>query len=205
MAPPVGLLLGHSFVHGLLSHLTAGSSATGATIARKLHVSNILHAFHMHGQRGAQICNDDFLLPHSLITRVKPDFVILDYGTNDLAAGTPPFTVATKLMHLAHQLRSQYHVACVMICSTLNRDCHLSTMTPSQFATAAYELNNYLRHLTQTEPKVNYHLHKGFWDTPVSAWSRDGIHPNGPAGRKRYIKSIRKAIFHALQSFTRQA
>ena len=205
MAPPVGLLLGHSFVHSLHSHLTPTTSTrnpSGFTIAKRLRIHEIVDEFHMQGERGSRICSSSFTLPHRLLQRLRPDFVILDFGTNDLASGTPPFEVAAKLVHLADRLRSQYHVDSVVICSVINRERHIRHLSPSQFAAAAYQVNNYLKNFVEAEPRTQYHSHKGFWTTPITQWSRDGIHPNSQHGRKLYIRSIRKAVFLALQSFT---
>lgn len=202
MSPPVGLLLGHSFVHSLHSHLTPDNSLSGAAIARKLNIEQIIQEFHMQGDRGARVCSSAFTLPHRLLQRLRPDFVILDYGTNDLAIGTPPFEVAAKLVELAEKLRKQYHVAAVAICSIINRDRGIYNLSPSQFAAAAYQVNNYLRNFVQADLRTHYHVHKGFWTTPIAQWSRDGIHPNSKHGRKLYIRSIRKAVMHTLQSFT---
>lgn len=208
MAPPVGLLIGHSFVHGLMAHLKIDNHTTGRAIAKEMNLSRIIQSLHMHGERGAKVCpqaahSQQYSLPHSLLRRAKPDFVIIDLGTNDLACNIPPFEIATKLFQLATDLITQYHVTAVVICSIINRERHIS-MTPPEFATAAFQLNNYLKHLAETEPRVMYHPHKGFWDSPVTTWSRDGIHPNATLGRKRYVKSIRKAVFAALQSFTQR-
>ena len=202
MAPPVGMLIGHSFVQGLQQHLDPRNQASPSEMARKLSVHRIIHSFHFYGQRGAQVCSRSFVLPHRLLTHTNPDFVILDLGSNDLASGIPPFQVATKLLELADILRSRYHVNTVIIASVLHRETHLRHITPAQFSTAAYQTNNYLKNFADTHPHVFYHLHKGFWAHPSDTWSRDGVHPNTQAGRKKYVKSVRKAVFAALQTFT---
>lgn len=204
MAPPVGLLVGHSFVHGLHSHLSPHNQpSTGHSLARALHIHSIVQEFHLHGERGARLCSPTFALPTHLLTRARPDFVILDLGSNDIATGTPPFDVAAKLIQITDILISQYHVRCVVMCSIVNRQSHIA-MPADQFATAAYQLNHYLRNFAATNNRAMYHVHKGFWNCPISSWSRDGIHPNTSAGRKKYLKSIRRAIFTALQTFTSQ-
>ena len=202
MAPPVGLLIGHSFVHSLMTHLSFDSQPTGSFLARKLNIERIVSQFHMHGERGSRICSRSFTLPHRLLQRVKPDFVILDFGTNDIVNGTHPFDVAAKLLQLADRFHSQYHVNTVVICSVINRQSRLNDLSPSQFASAAFDLNDFVKQSTAASPRTIYHLHKGFWEDPISVWSRDGIHPNATLGRKRYIKSIRRAAFTALQNFT---
>ena len=202
MAPPVGLLIGHSFVHGLASHLSSDPQPTGSYLARKLNLNRIIQELHMHGERGSRVCSSSFSLPHRLLKRVKPDFVILDLGTNDLAAGAHPFDVAAKLNSVADRLHTQYHVRTVLICSILYRKSHLRNLTREQFTQAAFDTNNFLKKSTEASPRTIYHVHKGFWTTPISQWSRDGVHPNTSHGRTNYKKSIRCAVFSALQTFT---
>ena len=196
------MLIGHSFVYGLQQHLDPRDQASPSEIARKLSIHRIVHSFHLYGQRGAQVCSRSYALPHRQLTHVKPDFVILDLGSNDLASDIPPFQVATKLVELAHTLRSRYHVNTVIISSILNRQAHLKHITPEQFATAAYQTNNYVKNFLDSHPQLTYHVHKGFWAHSSDIWSRDGVHPNTQAGRQKYVKSIRKAVFTALQTFT---
>ena len=202
MAPPVGLLLGHSFVQGLHSHLTHTTRDSPTAISRSLQLHHIVRELHIHGERGARICSSSFTLPHRLLLQIRPDFVILDYGTNDLVSGSSPFQVAAKMVKIAERLRTQYSVRSVVICSVINRHSHLRSLTTEKFADAALKLNLLLKDYAGTHPCTFYQNHKGFWTTPVSSWSRDGVHPNTSLGRKRYIKSIRKASFLALQSIT---
>ena len=89
-------------------------------------------------------------MPHRLLTQIKPDFVILDLGSNDLASGTPTFQVATKLVEFADILRSRYHVNRVIISSVLNREAHLRHITPEQFSTAAYQTNHYIKNFADS-------------------------------------------------------
>lgn len=203
MASPVGLVLGHSFVHSIHSHLKNSSHNSPADIARTLHLHYIISELHMHGIRGARICHTSFSIPHDLLLQSTPDFVILDFGSNDLASGSSPFQVASRLIQLAERLRSQYHVRSIVICSVLHRQAHLRTLSPQQFSAAALQLNSLMKDYAGTDPLTFYHNHKGFWTTPVQAWSRDGVHPNSTLGRKRYSKSLRKASFLALQGLTR--
>ena len=202
MAPPVGLVIGHSFVQGLQQHLDPTNQATPSDFARKLSLEKIVQKFHIHGHRGACITSKSYSLPHRLLTQSKPDFAILDLGSNDLASRVAPLQVATALIELADVLRHRYHIRTIMVCSIVNRKAHLKDITPEEFQTAAYETNNYLQNYADSHPHITYHVHKGFWAHPIDSWSRDGVHPNTPAGRTKYIKSIRKAVFLALQTFT---
>ena len=205
MAPPVGIVIGHSFVHGLLKHLTQDSSPSPTNIAHRLRLSQILAGLHLYGERGARVCSRSYHLPHRLLQTVKPDFVILDLGTNDIALGAAPFDVASKIISLAETLRTRYFVNHIMVCSLIERNRHLFAMSPQQFSTAAYEVNNYLKHFAHADPHITYHGHKGFWSQDISFWSRDGVHPNSTTGRDCYKKSIGRAVFRALEPFTTSA
>ena len=80
----------------------------------------------------------------------------------------------------------------------------LQNVTHDQFATAANTTNNHLRYYATGTPNYHYHKHPGFWTPHISTWSRDGIHPNTTAGRRKlkYITSIHQAALHTLESFT---
>ena len=54
--PPVGIIIGHSFVHSLHSYLSNNNDITGTALASQLCVDQIIQSFHIHGQCGAKIC-----------------------------------------------------------------------------------------------------------------------------------------------------
>lgn len=206
MAPPgtkVALILGHSFVRGAHDHAAnVARSYSPQELARHFQVHHLCHELHFHGQRGAMAITDSpFPLSRTVIRNVQPDFVILDLGTNDLALGKSPLEVAVELLDIAKILIANYRVKHVTLCSIINRASRLS-ITTEQFATAAYLCNKYLMDLCEVEARVHFHMHKGFWSSSPNEWSRDGIHPNNPIGRKKYRASLRKAVFKTLQNFT---
>jgi hypothetical protein len=192
-----GMLLGHSFVVGTLHNLSPASRPSTRRLAALLHVNHTVNHIKLVGERGARITHPNFTLPEAYLRHYQPDFVILEYGTNDIVSGSDPLHIATTIVDLANTLLSTYGVDQVLICSILHRTRHLRNITPMQFKEKARAVNSYLRNMCADEPQLAFHVHQGFWSIPVHQWSRDGVHPNTTHGRNIYIKSIRKAIFLA--------
>ena len=193
--PCTCVVLGHSFITGTLHHLSPASRPTSHRLASLLRVSDVVTNLQLIGQRGAQVTKPNFQLPEQALIHYAPTVVILDYGSNDLANGADPLEVATTIIDIANTLINKYSVAHVVICSVLNRTSALGSLTAAQFKSLAYKVNHYLKTMCTDEPNLFYHIHKGFWSIPIHQWSHDGIHPNTKIGRKKYIASIRKAIF----------
>ena len=66
-------------------------------IAKKLRLNELLDSLHLIGYNGAQICKmGAYISPLKCMTKINPDFILLNLGTNDLAAGTSPLEVAVS-------------------------------------------------------------------------------------------------------------
>ena len=217
----VGCVLGHSFVASLHSHLSSCSSSrqgdarprvsdryipetrkliSPQQIAVELRLDDLVDAFHLMGTRGAKITNSNFELPLRDLVQSRSDFVIINYGTNDLVSGISPLTVATKVLDIAKTLlRRVPTVKHIIICSAVNRQ---ATINNRNFDEVAFDFDNYLYHLCDVEDDITYHVHKGFWKSQIEDWSRDGIHPNTARGRQLYKRSMRSATFKALKCVT---
>jgi len=198
MDRPSVLLLGHSFVHGTLQHLSHSSSPSPRALARHFRLSNLISHLHMYGIRGAKITDPEFTLPAQLLNQYNPTYAILDFGTNDLVMGTDPLNIAVTLYDIANILRDQYNISRVVICSIIPRYSALRNLTPARFSALAHQANHFLKTMCDGDPNIFYHVHPGFWSTHYCAWSRDGVHPNTTAGRKLYLRSVRKAVFRIL-------
>ena len=189
-------ILGHSFVSGYKDHLKFhshhGQHLSPHEIATHFRVSNIVNEVHLCGINGAKVCEGTFI-SNDFLERIQPEVCILDIGSNDLAAGTPPLTVADRLVDIATRLISRHHVKVVIVCSVLYR----TARVPSQFHELVHSYNKILSHFTVPDSNIVYWTYYGFWDTTVSQWSRDGIHPNTQTGRKKYAQSLRQAMFQA--------
>lgn len=187
-------LLGHSFSSGFLQHLEHRYNVHGSvSVSNLLNLDQILPRFHIYGIRGGRATH--FTLPDHFI-KVKPQIVILDLGSNDIAAGTPPLDVATSIIDLATHLINSLEVKQVTICSIIPRFERVKEGV--NFADEMYNCNKYLQNLAEVEERVRYHVHKGFWAVDHREWSRDGIHPNQPQGRGKYRASLRSAVFNAI-------
>ncbi len=122
-----GMVLWHNFVSGLDDHLHSvypqiPPSMFELHTAQELNVSNNLANMYLHGQWGATL--KTFTL-HTLFTfYVTPDLVLLEFGTNDLAQGMHPVTVASQIFDLAEHLHQLYG-SVVGVLSVLPRVRHL--------------------------------------------------------------------------------
>jgi hypothetical protein len=197
-----GAVLGHSFVHSfshyLEKHVGHVTPSFSHVVATQLKVYSHVQRVHLIGKRGASVHN--LFSPHQ-IRRINPIFVIIDCGSNDLAdPNSCPLQVASAIVDLAHHLIKHYRVKHVVICSIIDRQARLGGQTPEQFKDKAYRCNNYLYHFCDVEPDITYHTHRGFWNSPISHWSHDKIHPNAPPGRKKYAASLTRAIFDMIRS-----
>jgi lysophospholipase L1-like esterase len=143
------------------------------------------------------VTHPNFSLPHGDLQRYSPDFVILEFGTNDIVNGADPLNIATTIIDIANNLINQYGVHQVFVCSILYRSHKLHGMDPLHFKSQAIKVNSYLRNMCADERYLAFHNHRGFWEAPIHVWSRDGVHPNTTQGRKKYLGSIRQAIFLA--------
>ena len=129
---------------------------------------------------------------HDALTTICPTFAIVDIGTNDISNGAPTVTVADAVVQLAHEIIDVFGARHVTVCSALHRS------SPLDINNLIDNYNNILRNFCDVEPLIDYHTHRGFWNTDTYTWSRDGLHPNTNVGRAKYKRSLRKAVNHAL-------
>lgn len=200
--PPTGVIIGHSFVSGLYDHLQnkTHQHLHPVDVANQFRVADHVAELWLLGERGLRVLDTSFI-PTTHITQIHPQFVIIDAGTNDLATGASPLSVASALLEVATTLINQHHTLHVTLCSILHRANNIK-MTPFQFQELANTHNNILKDLCEVEPDITYHTHRGFWNIPISQWSRDGIHPNTQLGRQKYKTSLRTAVYNAKKYFS---
>ena len=193
-----GVLLGHSFVKGLYDHLhyiNASHTLSSQSIAYALRLSNVSPSIDLLGYRGASTTSI-LRSANQTLKSIHPDFVIIDLGSNDLKDGQEPLSVAARLIELANHLISSIQVKVVVLCSALPRG---NPSTCTHLYNQIYRFNGYLKNFCAVESRIVFWLHKGFWQKPISAWSRDSVHPNTHLGRHLYKRSIRAATFRAVQ------
>lgn len=214
MTDHVVAVFGASFVSGLLDHLQYGSPVrlSPRDIASRLRVGRVVKEVHLAGVGGDRIMDVNLKQLPSHMTKtlaVGPTIIILNYGSNDLTRGSHPLDVAVKTHDLAETLLTDYPtVQHVVLCSVIHRTHNLGVLSKESFQEKSYLLNGFLNNLCDVQPSMTYHVHKGFWSSEVSDWSRDGIHPNKPGqdgGRIKFKRSLRRAIFQAVTTASRQA
>jgi len=165
-------------------------------MAKQFRVDHRVPHLHLVGERGIKVTST--FIPHT-VSLIQPDFVIIDVGTNDLAAGATPLSVASTLFEVCTSLILHHAVLHVTLCSALYRDSNIHT-TPQLFKHNVNLFNTILSDLCFVDPQIDYHTHRGFWASPIEEWSRDGIHPNTSVGRQKYKTSIRSAVYNTLKS-----
>ncbi|CAB4037442.1 Hypothetical predicted protein, partial [Paramuricea clavata] len=112
---PKVLILGHSFVRRLRSDLHARFDE-GA--AKNFDLQGTAEIF-MHGVGGRTVPKLR-KMDMGVITRISPDIVILDIGTNDLALA-PPEVVGSDIEELVRSLVAEYSVRAVVLCQVTPR------------------------------------------------------------------------------------
>ena len=194
----VGALIGHSFVSGLSDHFShCDRNCTPSKIARNLYVSDSVDEIHLVGASGACILRQE--VDWEVLRVIRPTFAILEFGTCDLANGTDALPVADAVMNAAHRIIDDFGVRHVTVCSVLHRT------YPHHINADIDAYNNVLRHFCDVETDIDYHTHRGFWQTANESWSRDGLHPNTVIGRRKYKRSLRQAVYNAVRSLKRTA
>ena len=187
-------VLGHSFVSGFSHHLRNKGALTPYQVAVALKLQFLVDAVFMWGSRGARVTDTNFSVPINDITEGLPSVVILNYGTNDLAANVPPLQAAVKVVEIAKLIISQIpSVKHIMVLGAFYRAGQLEC-----FANKVHDFNTHSFHLCAVEPQISFFPPKGFWKNDISIWSKDGIHPNSFRGRELYRSTIRSAFFTAL-------
>ena len=127
-----------------------------------------------------------------VVSALKPDVIILEIGTNDLAANRPE-VVGSEIDDLVQLLLQSYSVRVIGVCEVIPR------VRAPFFNAAAPILNQYLTDVLQLCPNVFSWRHTGFSNPTVSPYLPDGVHLN-PHGQYSLYRSYRGAILKALRS-----
>ena len=130
----------------------------------------------------------------SLVDRfkcTKPHFVVLEYGSNELARKEKPRNIANDILELAVKLKQQHKFDLIILCSVLYR-----TGVDND---RVHELNNFLYNGAKNYSFIRFHAHSKLVNNSPQKFSKDGIHVNRIESRELYIKSIRRAIFNAVE------
>ena len=187
-----GVIVGHSFVSKLRNQFRDrnGTFPNPEGNARKLRVDKSFRKLYIAGTPGGRIL-PEYDIPRE-IREYHPNVVVIDNGSNDLANGAPPLTVACKLVEVAKEIVRKFGADRVVLCASLKRG--KARIPVNKFNENVVLFNTILKNFCEVEPAISFHQHQGFWSSPISSWSRDQLHPDTVAGFHKYKESIRRAV-----------
>ena len=137
-----GVFVGHSFVVSLQHHLRQGGPALPPTAtAESMAISEKVDSLQFVGEWGAKVW--DFNPPLKLTSR-SFDFILLQLGANNGAAGPTPSSNATAIMAIAHLLIDKKVAKHVAICSLLPLSGNVHNMN---YPTDMRQCNSLLYHV----------------------------------------------------------
>ena len=176
------LVLGHSFVRRLHDHLDRSAYAS----------FGLRPAGHVVKLVGMSCLRFPRLL-RNLRAVCEPgyDLVLLDFGTNDLAAGCGAELLADRVIAVSETLLCSYGVKRVVVMEVFPHT-HGRYRCPPAFNLEARRYNILIRDRLSSHPQIHFHHHQGL----VANWQQylvDGIHLND-RGMAKYSTSVRRAI-----------
>ena len=176
------LILGHSFVKHLRNHLLASDFLNFGLLPSG-------HRVTLRGFSGLT-----YPVLHTKLKSVcAPGYqvVLLEFGTNDLAAGCAVELLVDMVWSVVETLRSCYGVRQVALMKMFPHTAGQYPCVPG-FNSAARSYNDKLREHAVGVDDVHVWHHQGMVDN-WRQYLRDGCHYNA-AGMKKYVKSMRRAI-----------
>ena len=202
----VVVAFGHSFMEGLNHHFQHQSINTPELVAKSMNIDKHISKLLLVGKSGAGSQNL-MELYNSLPSEIKDKIrgALIDIASNEIATDSSPnnlLLVLNRIMDFANFLKAQ-GVRQVMIAQILPRSKGLKVST-TQFSLGMGRFNGLLQSWCDSEEFFHYWVHVGFKAAPImgpphKAWSKDGIHPNSPKGRRLYKASVKYACFKAIQ------
>ena len=135
------------------------------------------------------------------VETIRPDVVILQIGSNDLADKHRPLmrpeTVGSQIHDLAWKLINHLNVSQVVVCEEFR--CPKKYQLFPDFNANIDALNQYLSVVIDALPCASYWSHHGFKLSELDLYLHDGIHMN-ETGNFKLFKSFRGAAIQALRS-----
>ena len=126
----------------LQDHLRRGGpTLSPAAAAEAMAITEKVDTLQLLGERGAKVC--EFNPPLELSNR-SFDFILLQLGANDVAAGQTPTSTATAIMAIAHMLLDHKVTKLVAICSLLPRS---GNVRNKNYPTDMRQCNSLLYHV----------------------------------------------------------
>ena len=181
-ATPKVLILGHSFVKRLKGDLEAGFDSR---VDRNFNLrgSAFVHMFGVGGRTVSKLRNHDL----HVLTRLAPDVVILEIGTNDLSQ-LGPEVVASEIEDFVSMLRKKFSVRVIGVCQVIPRGESYAGF--QSFNSKVPVLNQCVCALLEHIDNVFCWYHKGFSNPLSGPILHDGVHLD-PRGQYYLYRSYR--------------
>lgn len=188
-AVPKVLILGHSFVRRLSSDLSRGFDPRAFKDFKLQGTASVS----LHGVGGRTVASLRSFDLH-VISRLAPDIVILEIGTNDLSRLAPE-VVGSAIEDLVQFLLDRFSVRVVGVCLVIPRGA--SHVNSSWFFEHTLVLHKYLEVVLELFPQVFCWRHRDFTHPAKDFYLPDGVHLN-PSGQFLLYRSYRGAILRAI-------
>ena len=190
---PKVLVLGHSFVKRLKRDIDTGFDVRAHS---HFDLENSARVF-LHGVGGRKV---SALKHHDVhaITRISPDILVLEIGTNDLSAGIRPEVLGSAIDDLIVYINSSFAVRIIAVCMVIpRRECN-SDSPAAQFNHQARIFNQYISAVVNAHPWAFTWEHRDLSSLSRSCLLPDGVHLN-KASQYSLYRSYRGAILQGLR------
>ena len=195
---PAVLLVGHSFVSRLEGALF---SPNHPYCRPNFELEQCKVEF--FGEGGWTVGDKPERLEH-MQSKLRPVFrasrfaaVVIHLGDNDCCSPEfSPLGLASLLDDFAQWLVAEFGVRVVYVCQLFARP-KPRYVSPEVYEQRRVKVNEYLETLLDT-PIIKFWRHKRVTESPMAIFDRDGCHLN-VIGMKKYYKSMRQAIFLAVE------
>ena len=213
-------LIGHSFIrrtrdflivppHGKKGRDISESRQHVASIAAdKAELAEMVAGLFTASQNINLVC--DLWKAESTVVAIRPEIVLLQVGSNDLAHivqddESAVAAIATSVVDFAKRLLDHFGVRFVIINSMVPRNSNNMSCSADVFLKNMTLFNRKVRHLSEAVQGLSYNHLRGFYRRkiqnkdealPISCWSHDGIHCNA-AYQAKYLQRLRFAILLA--------
>lgn len=185
MCDPKCIILGHSFVRRLKDDLLDGFDPR-AKQGFDIKDVNI----RLSGIGGRTVAKTlRFDLP--TVLHYRPDIVIIELGTNDLAQNIAPEVIGSQLEELVQRLKQDLSVLVVGVCKIITR------RDRNDLEESVYKLNKYIDIVINDIPNCFTWAHRKLLEPTGNVYLRDGVHLNKD-GQYRLYRSYRGAVLNAL-------
>jgi len=185
------LIIGHSFITRLRRELKEQMRINKISWMEALNLQSHLITPHVHGIRGGQI--EQLESFKNRIVSIRPDFIVVDIGTNDVARDVAISDLVEKLMVILRGWLHDYHfIRAIAWCHILHRkaiDPTRTNMSLVNYNDRATFFNLRMVRNTTLVRKLHHWRHAGF-ACPRSAEILDGVHPSEESGIWKHQKSI---------------